>query len=387
MARLTDTIVDGYLQVAGDSSTLTSNNNTLNSDTSNSYTLNVTNINTVDICSSGSITSKTITLTATSGSPMIVYSETQVPHLNASLLQGHTIGGANELFLLDSEGMIPTYTNVDKVGTGDGPTDNYTNRVQHEAYNEKLSGEEICHYGIVRKSTENDILNLTADDCFVTPKQMKELLTGNVKLYNASTEKIGAVILAKIDKTNNIDDITNCTVERNGGPVVVTPATLAKAKANGVASLDASGKIPSSQINTATETVSGTVELATETETATGTNKFKVITAYDLSYYAKNNIVIYEYDIPLDVASWVTSADGSYYTCTLTGIIHSNSKTNVQLLPSKNISAKQLRALQYANIQDSSQNDSGTIILKAFGMKPTISIPIRLLVGGTVVSA
>lgn len=51
------------------------------------------------------------------------------------------------------------------------------------------------------------------------------------------------------------------------------------------------------------------------------------------------------------------------------------------ILPALNITASQLTALQAANIQDGGQA-AGKITLKAFGTKPTVSIPIRVMIWG-----
>lgn len=55
--------------------------------------------------------------------------------------------------------------------------------------------------------------------------------------------------------------------------------------------------------------------------------------------------------------------------------------SNQEILPGLNISAEQLKALQSANIQDGGQT-SGKLTLKAFGDKPTTSIPVRIIFRG-----
>lgn len=55
---------------------------------------------------------------------------------------------------------------------------------------------------------------------------------------------------------------------------------------------------------------------------------------------------------------------------------------SVAMIPGKNITNEQLKALQKANIQDCGTQSAGSITLKVFGTVPTIDIPVRLIIGG-----
>jgi len=67
------------------------------------------------------------------------------------------------------------------------------------------------------------------------------------------------------------------------------------------------------------------------------------------------------------------------YTLAVTGV---TATSNQELLPALDITTEQLAALQAANIQDGGQTD-GSITLKAFGEdKPTIDLPIRIILRG-----
>lgn len=55
---------------------------------------------------------------------------------------------------------------------------------------------------------------------------------------------------------------------------------------------------------------------------------------------------------------------------------------SVAMIPGKNITNEQLKALQKANIQDCGTQVAGSITLKIFGTVPTIDIPVRLIIGG-----
>ena len=80
----------------------------------------------------------------------------------------------------------------------------------------------------------------------------------------------------------------------------------------------------------------------------------------------------------LSANNW--SGDSAPYTYTLS-ISDVTTTSNQELLPALNITEEQLTALQSANIQDGGQS-SGSVTLKAFGDKPTIDLPIRVIVRG-----
>lgn len=63
------------------------------------------------------------------------------------------------------------------------------------------------------------------------------------------------------------------------------------------------------------------------------------------------------------------------YALSVTGV---TADSHQELLPALDITAEQLAALQAANIQDGGQAED-TVTLKAFGAKPTIDLPIRVL--------
>jgi hypothetical protein len=80
----------------------------------------------------------------------------------------------------------------------------------------------------------------------------------------------------------------------------------------------------------------------------------------------------------LSAASWTGSTAPFSYSLTVTGV---TSTSNQEILPSLTITAEQLTALQAANMQDGGQA-TNTIVLKAFGTKPTVDIPIRVILRG-----
>lgn len=66
------------------------------------------------------------------------------------------------------------------------------------------------------------------------------------------------------------------------------------------------------------------------------------------------------------------------YTLSVSGVTASS---NQEILPAVDITQEQLEALQAANIQDGGQS-SGKITLKAFGDVPAVDIPIRIILRG-----
>ncbi|MFA6911289.1 MAG: hypothetical protein WCQ59_09235, partial [Candidatus Cloacimonadaceae bacterium] len=97
-----------------------------------------------------------------------------------------------------------------------------------------------------------------------TQNQLDTLYTGlNSDLVRASEAEVNAAI----------DTIK-----------LVTPGTLLKGKANGVASLDALGKVTGTELPDASETVKGVVELATSAEVLAGVDTERAVTVKDLDY-------------------------------------------------------------------------------------------------------
>lgn len=80
----------------------------------------------------------------------------------------------------------------------------------------------------------------------------------------------------------------------------------------------------------------------------------------------------------LTAANWTGASAPFSYSLTISGV---TSTSNQEILPSLTITAEQLEALQGANITDGGQS-TNTIILKAYGDKPAINIPIRVIVRG-----
>lgn len=92
------------------------------------------------------------------------------------------------------------------------------------------------------------------------------------------------------------------------------------------------------------------------------------------SYAGKSSVVT----ATLAAANWSGSAAPYTYALTVSGV---TATSNQEILPALNITAAQLEALQAANIQDGGQA-TNTITLKAYGDKPTVNLPIRVVKRG-----
>ena len=80
----------------------------------------------------------------------------------------------------------------------------------------------------------------------------------------------------------------------------------------------------------------------------------------------------------LFASNWTGSSAPYTYTLAVNGV---TANSNQELLPALTITSEQLTALQAANIQDDGQA-ANSITLTAFGDKPTIDLPIRVIVRG-----
>lgn len=80
----------------------------------------------------------------------------------------------------------------------------------------------------------------------------------------------------------------------------------------------------------------------------------------------------------LAAASWTGDTAPYTQSVSITGV---TATSNQEFLPALDITTDQLTALQSANIVDGGQAD-GSVTLKAFSDKPTIDIPIRVIVRG-----
>lgn len=155
--------------------------------------------------------------------------------------------------------------------------------------------------------------------------------------------KTGAVTLAKGDVgLGNVDNISDANKPISNATQAALNGKQAKITASGLLKGDGAGGV-----TTATK---GT-DYAGTSETVTAT---------------------------LLAASWIGSSAPYAYTLAVNGV---TANSNQELLPALTITEEQLTALQAANIQDGGQA-ANSVTLTAFGDKPTIDLPIRVIVRG-----
>ena len=82
--------------------------------------------------------------------------------------------------------------------------------------------------------------------------------------------------------------------------------------------------------------------------------------------------------VTLNASSWTGSAAPYSITVTVNGVTANSYQT---IKPTTTVTATQLEALQKANIQDGGQA-ANSITLKAFGEKPTINLPVEVILWG-----
>lgn len=80
----------------------------------------------------------------------------------------------------------------------------------------------------------------------------------------------------------------------------------------------------------------------------------------------------------LQYSNWTGESSPFLYQLSVSGV---TTNSNQEILPTTDITKEQLEALKSADIQDGGQG-AGYIVLKAFGEKPTINLPIRIILRG-----
>lgn len=87
------------------------------------------------------------------------------------------------------------------------------------------------------------------------------------------------------------------------------------------------------------------------------------------------------FDLTLTASLWVGVSAPFTYTIQHVAITDFN---NVEVIPGDAINADQVKALGKLSIVNGVQSN-GKIVLRAFGKKPTVNIPIKLIVRGGMV--
>lgn len=217
----------------------------------------------------------------------------------------------------------------------------------------------------------------------------------------ATTEFVKNEVAALVDSSPGTLDTLNelaaalgddpnfaTTMAAQLGNKAIKPTNEAAASANAVLASNGDGtstfKNPGSIINNAVEKSTPVdTDMFGFMDSAAG-NIFKKLSwanikatlkaFFDTIYSFKST----ELALTLSAASWVGSSAPYTYALTATGV---TTTSNQEIIPSTAITSTELAALQAANVQDAGQAVN-TINLKAFGAKPTVDIPIRVILRG-----
>lgn len=176
--------------------------------------------------------------------------------------------------------------------------------------------------------------------------------------------------------------------QSNGDMDIANPAVTFTNLANPVINTDAANK---AYVDTSVSTKqskitasgilkgdgTGTVTAAEETEV-----ELVEVTADSIGAASKEYVDSVTTGTTLSVtlasASWTGTAAPYTYTISNAAITATSTQ---ELMPATDITADQLTALQNANIIDGGQA-AGSMTLKAFGEKPSVDIPVRIIVKG-----
>ena len=166
---------------------------------------------------------------------------------------------------------------------------------------------------------------------------------------NSSTRKVNITVPTTASDVGAVP-----TSRKINGKTLSSDITL---NASDVSALPSTTTIPS---KTSQLTNDSSFITQTTLNTAIATTKSKTVSA---TLFASN---------------WTGASAPYTYTLAVTGV---TANSNQELLPALNITEEQLTALQAANIQDGGQA-ANSVTLTAFGDKPTIDLPIRVIVRG-----
>jgi len=202
----------------------------------------------------------------------------------------------------------------------------------------------------------------------------------NINKLNANFDKIDEALgnLSSDASSVTIEDQNNYYLSTDvEGALSEVGYTLANLPTNTVTDInqltDESGLIPSdiSDLTDTTGIIPSDVSDLSDTSNLIPSDYEKTI------WNAKANKST-ELALTLSTASWAGTAAPFTYALTVTGV---TVDSNQELVPSTDITQTQLEALQAANVQDAGQA-SNIINLKAWGEKPSVDIPIRVILRG-----
>ena len=250
-------------------------------------------------------------------------------------------------------------TKVDKVSGKGLSTNDYTTDEKN-----KLAGIET--------GANKTVVDSSISSTSTNPVQNKVV---NTALSN-KVDKVSGKGLSTNDLTNTLKSNYDAAYTHSTSTHAPTDAeknVIVGIQKNGT---DVSVNSSTRKVNITVPTSASDVGAVPTSRTVNGKELSSNITlsASDVNAASKSTTVT----ATLSASSW--SGDSAPYTYTLS-VSGVTATSNQEFLPALDITEEQLTALQAANIQDGGQS-SGSVTLKAFGTKPTIDIPIRVIVRG-----
>nr|DAH09397.1 MAG TPA: receptor binding complex [Caudoviricetes sp.] len=229
----------------------------------------------------------------------------------------------------------------------------------------KGDGSELTNvpYPVTSVAGKTGEVTLAANDVGAQPKiTVNGILQGDGNGNITAVESIGADIVT-LDKSDvglgNVDNTSDANKPISTATQTALDAKQDKITANGILKSDGEGTITAAE-EAEVELVDLTIANVTGLQSALDANKGAA------------------FSVTLASASWTGTAAPYTYTISNSAI---TATTNQELTPATDITADQLVALQAANIIDGGQA-AGSMTLKAFGEKPSVDIPVRIIVKG-----
>lgn len=227
------------------------------------------------------------------------------------------------------------------------------------------SGLTNVPYPVTSVAGKTGAVTLAASDVGAQPKiTVTGILQGDGNGNITAVESIGAEVVT-LDKSDvglgNVDNTSDLAKPVSTATQTALDTKQDKITASGILKGDGRGTVTAAE-----ETEVELVDITPDTIGAASKEYVdSVATGTTLS-------------VTLASASWAGTAAPYTYTISNTAITATSTQ---ELSPATNITADQLTALQAANIIDGGQA-AGSMTLKAFGEKPSVDIPVRIIVKG-----
>lgn len=249
---------------------------------------------------------------------------------------------------------------VDKV-TGKGlSTEDYTSAEKTKLGGIEEGAQKNTVTSVAGKTGE---ITLAANDVGAQPKiTVNGILQGDGNGNITAVESIGADIVT-LDKSDvglgNVDNTSDANKPISTATQTALDDKQPKITADGILKGDGTGTVTAAE-EAEVELVDLTIANVTGLQSALDANKGTALS------------------VTLASASWTGTAAPYTYTISNSAITATSTQ---ELSPATDITADQLSALQAANIIDGGQA-AGSMTLKAFGEKPSVDIPVRIIVKG-----